>query len=102
MQRTLLDVTMIADGKPFYRGSALSEIQMTITKKSSGSTFGRVEIQVSNDKQNWISLGIVLLQGGQSYTVSDTIERPYAFIRARVTALDAGCEVKVVESYFEG
>ena len=55
---------------------------------SSGSGAATILIEVSNDETNWLTLGTITLTLGTSSTTDGfTSDAPWAFVRARVSAI---------------
>ena len=83
-------VTLLADVTTTGAGSAVKvvpPIRSFTGTIDAGSAAG--DIEVSNDKVNWISAGSFSLSGaGDSFAV--TLQQAYHFVRANVSALTTG------------
>lgn len=90
-------VTTTATGNPIYKIGPYATFQATVT--GTGAVTATVAIDCSNDRVNWCTtvLGTITLNGTNTSSDGFTTQAPWAFVRARVTAISGtGATVQVL------
>ena len=66
-------------------GAGRKTFQATVA--GTGSVYATIDIEVSNDNSNWMTMGTITLSGTTSATDGFVSDEPWAYHRANVTAI---------------
>lgn len=85
MRYLLKNASAVSVGDPIENSGANRTFQAVVS--GTGAVNATVDIEVSNNRTDWLNMGTITLSGTSRATDGFAAAAPWAFIRARVSAI---------------